>query len=37
MVLKEQDKNSFKNILTPEQLSKMEEMKKIKMEKKQTK
>ena len=37
IVLKEQNKNSFKNILTPEQLSKMEEMKKIKMEKKQIK
>ena len=33
MALREQNKNSFKNILTPEQLGKMEEMKKNKMEK----
>jgi Spy/CpxP family protein refolding chaperone len=31
MALKEQTKNSFKSILTPEQLSKMDEMKKTKM------
>lgn len=37
MALKEQNKNSFKNILTPEQLSKMEEIKKMRMEKRQTK
>lgn len=37
MVLKEQNKNSFKDILTPEQSSKMEEMKKMRTEKKQTK
>ena len=37
MVLREQNKNSFKNILTPEQLSKMEELKKNIIEKKQTK
>ena len=33
MALKEENKNSFKNILTPEQLGKMEEMKKSRMEK----
>ena len=37
MALKEQNKNSFKNILTPEQLSKMEEIKNMRMEKRQTK
>jgi Spy/CpxP family protein refolding chaperone len=37
MALKEQNKNSFKDILTPEQFSKMEEIKKTRMEKKQTK
>jgi Spy/CpxP family protein refolding chaperone len=34
IALKEQNKDSFKNILTPEQISKLEEMKKIRMDKK---
>jgi len=35
MALREQNKNNFKSILTPEQISKMEEMKKTRMEKQQ--
>jgi len=35
MALREQNKNNFKSILTPEQISKMEEMKKARMEKQQ--
>ena len=37
MALREQNKNNFKSILTPEQISKMEEMKKARMEKQQAK
>ncbi len=37
MALREQNKNSFKSILTPEQISKMEEMKKVRMHKQQAK
>lgn len=37
MALKEQNKNNFKTILTPEQISKMEEMKKNKLDKFRTK
>ncbi len=37
MALREQNKNNFKSILTPEQISKMEEIKKARMETKQAK